>query len=497
MVTSDENGEEGGIPQNRICSACVGEAFLKAEIERTGENATCSYCDEDGKTVTIGELADEVETALEDHFRVTSEQPDHFQEMMLNDSESTYQWEREGDAVGYVIADVAHIDEAPAEDVRQVLYDRTEDFDAAAAGDENPFDEEAHYADKDPKDHELQASWSYLEHSLKTETRLFNKEAEGTLNSVFEELAQHKTRDDKSVLVEVGPGLPMQSVFRARVFQSRDKLQEALERPDIGLGPPPAALAVAGRMNARGISVFYGSTEQGIAISEVRPPVGSRVVLARFEFIRRLRLLDVVALRSIFVRGSVFDRSYIRRLEKAKFLERLSNRIIIPVMPEDEPADYLITQAIADYLSGFSTPSIDGLIFRSVQSAVPGSNVMLFHKSSRVKLMDIPAGTEITTRLEGWDDDDPVPDYFVWENAPAQEEARQEADHVSLFFDSSRDTDSREPTLQMDPTSIKVHHIRGASFATDEFDVHRRRISSESRASAPPAGKSSDFDDLL
>lgn len=94
-----------------------------------------------------------------------------------------------------------------------------------------------------------------------------------------------------------------------------------------------------------GISVFYGATEPKIAINEVRPPVGSRVVVGRFDIIGRfditrpLRLLDVGALRSIYVEGSVFDSSYIRKLEKAKFLGRLSQEITMPVMPEGEPAD--------------------------------------------------------------------------------------------------------------------------------------------------------------
>jgi hypothetical protein len=494
VVSDDDDEEDSEAQENRICAACIGEAFLKEQVERTGEEAMCSYCEQDGKTISIGELADEMESALEDHFCRTSDQPDHFEEMMMRDDESSYQWERHGDPVGYVIADAAHVDEEPAEDVRQALYERHEDFDAAAAGDENPFDEEAHDTDKDPEDHELRASWSYLERSLKAETRFFNREAEATLSSVFEGLTQHVTRDGKSVIVDAGPGNELSSLFRARVFRSWDKLQQALGRPDLGLGPPPAEVAIAGRMNARGISVFYAATEPDIAIAEVRPPVGSRVAVARFDLVRLVRLLDVEALRSILVRGSVFDPSYIRGLEKAKFLERLSNRIIIPVLPEDEPADYLITQAIADYLSGLVTPAIDGIIFRSVQSTGAGVNVVLFHKSSAVRLLDIPEGTEIIARLEGWDDDEPVPDYYVWENLPAQQDDGA-GDEPHPLFAIPSDKDIREATLQVDPTSLKVHHIRGAAYTTDEFDVKRHRSIAE--AQVQTTAKASDFEDLL
>jgi hypothetical protein len=43
-------------------------------------------------------------------------------------------------------------------------------------------------------------------------------------------------------------------------------------------------------------------------------------VIGRFELIQAVRLLDVEALRMLNVEGSIFDGSYLSRLEKAKFL---------------------------------------------------------------------------------------------------------------------------------------------------------------------------------
>ena len=140
--------------------------------------------------------------------------------------------------------------------------------DAAAAGEESPFDEEAHYGEKDAEDAEFRASWQFFERSLKTESRLFNSEAEGVLNSLFEGLHEHKTKNSDSVIVDAGPGKPIDAVFRARPFTSDEsKLEAAISRPDVGIGPPPSEVAVAGRMNARGISVFYGSTDPAIALA--------------------------------------------------------------------------------------------------------------------------------------------------------------------------------------------------------------------------------------
>jgi hypothetical protein len=120
------------------------------------------------------------------------------------------------------------------------------------------------------------------------------------------------------------------------VFQSEAKLEDALKQPDIEIGPPPWRSAPAGRMNAQGISVFYGATDSKTALAEVRPPFGSRVVFAQFEIIRSIKLLDVRVLQQIFIAGSIFDPGYLPKLKRAAFLKRLSETISRPVMPDDD-----------------------------------------------------------------------------------------------------------------------------------------------------------------
>ncbi|MGA8183908.1 MAG: RES domain-containing protein, partial [Terriglobia bacterium] len=87
----------------------------------------------------------------------------------------------------------------------------------------------------------------------------------------------------------------------------------------------------------------YGATDPELAVGEVRPIVGSKVLVVRFELLRPARLLDVAALRSVYVEGSIFDPKYLQSLERAQFLGRLSDRFALPVMPNDEPLDYLAT----------------------------------------------------------------------------------------------------------------------------------------------------------
>src|SRR5690606_32597149 len=69
-MTDSESIDE--IEERRICESCVGEDYLRAEIEREGNEAECAYCGDAGKTISIGELADHVGRAIEQHYVRTS-----------------------------------------------------------------------------------------------------------------------------------------------------------------------------------------------------------------------------------------------------------------------------------------------------------------------------------------------------------------------------------------------------------------------------------------
>ena len=286
------------------------------------------------------------------------------------------------------------------------------------------FDRESYYEEKGANDIELRQEWQSLERSLKAESRFFNKAAESILNTLFDGLAEHKTFDGKGAVIDVGPGRDIASVYRARVFQTAVLLEKALMRPDEELGPPPTAIATGGRMNALGISVFYGALDEDIALGEIRPPVGSRVMVGKFALKRALKVLDVEALRSVLVSGSIFDPTHITKLERAKFLGRLSDRITRPVMPNDEQSDYLITQAIADYLA--SQAGLDGILYPSAQAGGAKRNIVFFHHATRVDPLEIPANTELEARTYSITDEGPEDDYAVTEivadEAPKEEE---------------------------------------------------------------------------
>lgn len=472
---SDEDVED--LKVKRICFSCIGDAFLKAEVKKSGETAQCSYCETSRKTISVEDLSDHVDRAFEEHFYVTPDQPSSYEYAAIK--EGIFDWDRAGQPVVDAIEGAAGIPSSAAEDVQSILSDRHFDFEGAKAGEDSPFSSESYYEESGVRDNEMQADWFFFQKSLKTESRLFNRAAEAILHSIFDGLDKHVTKKGKKVLVKAGLGRRISSLYRARVFQSDIKLVEAMKRPDLELGPPPTLAASAGRMNARGISIFYGATHASVALSETRPPVGSQVLIGNFKIIKPLVLLDVEALRSIFVKGSVFDPSFGKQLEKAKFLASLSHRITMPVMPDDEVMEYLVTQAIADYLAGMTEPSIDGIIYSSVQSGKNKKNVALFHKSAMVERIDLPKGSDVTASTYQSTDDGPEPDYWVWEEVPPPEDKpkKKPAIPLTLNWDTPPWASEvpRQPTLRVDGSSLKVHHVEHVKFKSIEFPVKRHR----------------------
>ena len=196
----------------------------------------------------------------------------------------------------------------------------------------------------------LGTGWRSLANLLKAEARLFSPKAAENLASFFDCIGELEAREGHPLILDAGPGTDVPTLYRARVFQSDDKLKAALTRPDIHLGSPPVPSAAAGRMNARGILAFYGANNQKVAVAEVRPPVGSRIAVAQFEIIRTLRLLDVTALGDVRITEGLADCGLAGRMEGAVFLKLLRSRLTRPAIPDDDGSEYLATEAMPIFL---------------------------------------------------------------------------------------------------------------------------------------------------
>jgi hypothetical protein len=482
-VVHDDDIEE--IKNRRLCFGCVAEDFLKHEIKKRGVRAKCSYCQRMRKTFSMSEMSKRIEKAFDEHYLRTYDQPTALQYAMLADKECDYYWDRDGDEVVSAIMNAAEISEKAASDIQNILCEKFSDFESAKMGDETEFSNGSYYKVKDTDDSSWQMEWTKLEQSIKSQARFFNHPAAQHLATIFDGLDTMKTQDERSMIVDAGPGTSLAALYRARVFQSDDSLEAALSRSDQHIGPPPPVHASAGRMNAKGISVFYGANDSTVALAEVRPPVGSQVVVARFVIIRPIRLLDLTALGDVITNGSIFDPVFNHQLGRAMFLRSLSERMTKPVMPDNEAFDYLATQAIADFLANEPAINIDGIIFPSVQVAGKALNIVLFNKAAKVVKAELPTGTEVSVSLSISTEEGPEPYYCITELVPCAEEnlcsstLTSEIEHYDFdalnIVDSNEIYDTRKETLKIDLKSLKVHIVNEVAFKTSDHSVTHHR----------------------
>lgn len=465
-----------------ICYDCIGEQFLSSAVFNTGKKRSCSYCDKTRTGIKILDLADSIETAFSQHYQRTSEQPDSFQYTMLADKESDYEWYREGECTVDAIMNAADIPSDAAADVQEILTARHADIEMHKMSEECEFDADAHYEEILPNSGVWREEWQEFEKSLKYEARYFNKVGLQHLTEIFGGIDKLSTHDDRSLVISAGPEMDLCKIYRARVFQSDEKLCEALKRPDIHMVNPPPKFAVAGRMNAHGISVFYGATDQQTAIAEVRPPVGSQVLVAQFSIMQTLRLLDLTALDAVFENGSIFDEGWAARLERAAFLKTLSQRMTRPVMPEDEALEYLPTQAIADFLASENEPRLDGILFPSVQTEGQGLNIVLFQRAVSVVPIDVPKGMLVDARTGLMGEDGWERDYWVTETIYKEQEVEgQKNGEADLLFrlmepGSTLASNSFEPkTLNIELENMFVHIVDRVRYECSECKVTRTR----------------------
>ncbi|WP_313316178.1 RES family NAD+ phosphorylase [Stutzerimonas nitrititolerans] len=465
----------------RICSDCIGEQYLSNDVAATGVVAKCDYCDQTEATWELEQLAARIETAFEDHYTRTADQPDSWQERMLADRESRYEWFRDGQPTVEAFQDAAEVELAVAQDVQSILDDKYACYDPSDMDGETEFSAECHYEEKGASDEAWQEEWRSFEQAIQREARFFSRSAAAHLTEVFGRIDSLKTTSKQPLVVDAGPQYALNHLFRARVFQSEEPLMNALCRPDLELGPPPARYAAAGRMNAQGISVFYGATSLHSAIAEVRPPVGSRVAVARFNILRPLRLLDLTALENACDTGSIFDPTLKDRLERVAFLRSVGKRMTRAVMPDDQALDYLATQAIADFLATENEPALDGIVFQSAQ-AKEGHNVVLFHKASKVEAMSLPKGARINASSGYSTEDGYEVDYSVSEVIPKTLPAdapkrRPWVDHL-LPFDPAdiQGFEERENTLCVVPDSVEVHFVEWVQVHCTSHQVSRHRF---------------------
>lgn len=454
-----------------ICYSCVGEDYLNLQIKRGGTKRKCDYCGRHDKSYLVGTLAERVEKAFLQHYKRI--QPTPLEVMLLE--KDIEDWTLNSNHTVDAIKEACDIPVQAANDVQKILQDKYADYEDFISGNESKFSNESRYSEKELYDYLDVKKWEDLERKIKYKVRFFNDELRNFLTDLFTDIDKLKTKNNLPVVIVAGPGKELNTLYRARMFQSEEMLKKAIKKPDVELGPPPSKLATAGRMNPQGISVFYGAMEQCGAISEVRPPVGSNVLVAQFKIIRQLKLLNLETLKDVWTGGSIFDNKYISQLEHADFLRWLCYRFAEPIMPDDEPFDYLATQAVAHFLENEITDPIDGIIYPSAQTSQAEykfSNIILFHKSALVKPMEKLMGEEIEVWIEEYSEDNDREKSFYRIVSTFNETNEMDADiYIDSKNNSNLDSDCREPSLSIITESLQVHEVKSVKINTNNIEV--------------------------
>ena len=483
--------------QKHICHECIGDEVLAEEVMEEGILSLCSYCEKTNKILPIREVASRIHEVLQEHFVLSPNEPSGLDYVLMREGIGA-PWLRDGEYVADVIANVAGLNEHMASDVRESLS-MLHRHEAISEGEEDPYDSEAQYEEREPSDQGFRFTWEVFRKEIQTHSRFFSSDAEEALDGIFGDIDALRTHRGNPVFREIGPNSSSHFVWRARTAQAVDEVKDILKSPASQLGPPPSKMARAGRMNAEGISVFYGAMEMETCVSEIRAPVGSRVVVGKFELLRTVRLLDLSAMARVSVNVSYFDSHYAINKGRAAFLRHLVREISRPIVPQDEVKEYLSTQVVAEYLANKAAPRLDGIIFPSSQTGGNGQNVVLFNHACRVEQHDLPEGTEVRVYMPTDEADDEYSAHYlieIMETVPSETQQQRPISKTNvrrlgpiwLFEEDEPEENGHygQPTLRLDLESLEVLDVKSVTYGSERRAVNRHRYAKSVQDVTPP-----------
>lgn len=430
-----------------ICHACVGEEYVSKYITSEGKaNRNCSYCRKRKKNIPLEKLNPMLHKLFTEHYE--------------HNEDGQYYYE-EGDNAVCILQDELQIDEQPAKDILSALEDEYNDY----HGMETFYDDCFHFNKVRRSSDSLGVAWEKLEESLKNESRYFNHRVKDFLDGLFSDIDKLQTRNNRSAIHTTDTDM---TLYRARAFENEEDVKAALQHPERYFGPPPHELARSGRMNAHGIPVFYGSTSPDIAVAEVRPVVGSYVVVVPFRPLRELRILDISALNSLKEnKGSIFDSQVAALNDKADFMRTLSRKLTLPMSGKNPENQYLITQAVAEYLSQSGEHRLDGISFNSTQHPknkdenTTHQNVVLFSKSAKIKGSEPNSATYIVELYENAEDD-----FWYFNPTIKPLEGKKISKHSFSYL-----AEKLAPSLEIQDDQIVFHRVKGVRYDTDPTKI--------------------------
>ncbi len=480
-----------------ICYACVKDRYLSDEILGMNQFGRCDFCETTKEAIEMESLAARIHDVFQNQFESTPPDPVEWYEHW---DAKEGNWVQRGEPAEALIAEIAGMPESVTGTIVKLLSDWYK-YRAVKDGGVEPYGNETLYEEREPSAAPFYVSWTEFRKEILTRARFFPRTAEDRLADIFGDLNELKTVDGRPVIREIAPGDPEGVFWRARRARMDEELENILKNPARELGPPPPSLAKGLRMNATGIPVFYGARCVTTCLSEIRPPVGSKVVVGKFELLRPIRVLDLGALEEVLVGKSHFDPDYVVSRGRAAFLKQLVTEISRPVMPEDEELEYIPTQFVAEFLAHRSEPRLGGIFYPSTQTGGEGENVALFNHDCGVEPYELSKGTDVEVYHPFIHPEDEgelgdreylvseyVPDEYIEDSdsptgigANDSGYSQAEDEQFAGSFPAAHDKEDMSisdgaPALRLDIDSIKVMQVKDAKLNTDDSDVTRHRL---------------------
>ena len=141
------------------------------------------------------------------------------------------------------------------------------------------------------------------------------------------------------------------------------------------MGAPSTNISKEGRLNPKGISYLYLSSDYKTSIAEVRPRVGSPVSVGKFKIVRDQNVLDTTILLNLHNGPKCKN---LQRSEIDHIWESINDEFSYPMAYYEDNLQYVPTQYLAEL---FKYTGFDGIKYKS-SVRKGGYNLLLFNKKS-------------------------------------------------------------------------------------------------------------------
>lgn len=344
-----------------VCGCHVGDAYLRRFVEDLledlGEDAgDCDFCDDEARRgVPLQELVEVIEAALNSHFQRAADAG-----VPLDEGEWQWPTYDTSDAIGDLEAG-----NAVEDPLLQAILSCIEDDVWVPRG--TPLRTAAE---------RLRDGWrefsAHVQHTSRYLLRPdsppseFDWDPDYRPAEVLQAIGDVIT-DSFDLIRPIAQGTP---VYRARTYS-----EYRPNKPE-ELVSPPTDKAGQGRMNAAGITVFYGALDPDTAAAEVYDG-NDRAVIATMEPLRDLQVVDLTRIPDF----SVFDPDVpMKDFDEAVFLRGFVADIVQPIIRDGRVHyEYAPTQYVTEYLRwqlGHGCLLIDGIVYPSARAS--GSNLVIF-----------------------------------------------------------------------------------------------------------------------